>query len=311
MPMIDQEWLEHLDFVSADGLHIKGLAGIGSENIVLKAIDPNGKELVIQSYRCQLAYHINEIPLNLSGKPLYDLNRVNRKVAQLIGDKTLDSMTSQYDRLFSSVIRILYQSCTQNEESKQNISMVVSALSRLLTPSVPEALPFLLGTPMMTRRLEELATLSPDPADPLSQWVRVNGPNFTIEGLADGIKDWATSMLAFCESNLSLAPFEPATLSENPLFTWGSPVTDYFFTDQELPAVVAFIEKQFGRLPSHPRVMQFLEQITAISTLMACTLKESRVSRLVQLCGQLGFMFDVLDRDGKVVASSLRRPGNQ
>lgn len=33
--MIDQEWLNNLDFVSADGFRVKGLVGIGSEKVVL------------------------------------------------------------------------------------------------------------------------------------------------------------------------------------------------------------------------------------------------------------------------------------
>jgi hypothetical protein len=53
----------------------------------------------------------------------------------------------------------------------------------LLTPSDPDALSFLLGTPMMNRRLQELAGLTPDPADPSSVIVHVNGPNFPVEGL--------------------------------------------------------------------------------------------------------------------------------
>jgi len=74
-------------------------------------------------------------------------------------------MTSEYDRLFSSVIRILYQGCTQNAQSKANVPLVVATLSMLLTPSDPGALPFLLATPMMSRRLRELAGLTPDPAN--------------------------------------------------------------------------------------------------------------------------------------------------
>jgi hypothetical protein len=49
--MIDQEWLGNLDFVRPDGLHIKGLAGLGSEKVVLNATRPDGKQLVLQTYR--------------------------------------------------------------------------------------------------------------------------------------------------------------------------------------------------------------------------------------------------------------------
>lgn len=309
--MIDQEWLSNLDVVRPDGLHIKGLAGIGSEKVVLKTTTPDGKGLVLQTYRHVLGYHIREIPLIVSVKPLYDVNRLNRKLAQLVGDDTLDEMTSEYDRLFSSVIRILYQGCTRNAQSKANVPLVVATLSQLLTPSDPEALAFLLATPMMNRRLQALASLTPDPADPASMFVHVNGPNFPIDDLMDEVTEWARSMLEYCAGSKDNPPFEPATLSQNPLFIWGAAVTDGFFTDDELPSAVAFVRQQFGDLPSHPRVMQFLEQITAVATLMACVLDESELKRLVKLCGMLGFMFDVYDREGKVVASSTRSLSNQ
>ena len=92
--------------------------------------------------------------------------------------------------------------------------------------------------------------------------------------------------------------------SESPVCL-GAAVTDGFFADDELPAAVAFVKEKFGALPSHPRVAQSLEQITAIAGLMACALTESELPRLVKLCGILGFMFDVYDRSGKVVASSM------
>lgn len=140
--MIDQEWLSQLNFVRPDGLHIQGVLGIGSEKVVLKATASDGKELALATYRHVLGYHIREIPLLLSEKPMYDVGRLNRKVAQLMGDETLDEMTAEYDRLFCSVIRILYNACTQNAESKKNVGMVMAALSMLLAPSEPDALRF-------------------------------------------------------------------------------------------------------------------------------------------------------------------------
>lgn len=303
--MIDQEWLENIDFVRPDGLHIKGLAGIGSEKVVLNATAPDGKRLVLATYRNVLGYHIREIPMIISDKPMYDLNRLNRKLAQLVGDDTLDEMTAEYDRLFCSVIRILYNACTQNSESKSNVPMVVAAVSLFLTPAEPDALRFLLATPMMNRRLQELASLKPDPDDAASMFVHVNGPDFPINALMDEVTEWAKSMLVYCAETMNQAPSEPDTLSQNPLFVWGAAVTDGFFADEELPAAVTFVKEKFGALPSHPRVAQFLEQITAIAGLMACALNESKLPRLVKLCGMLGFMFDVYDRSGKVVASSM------
>jgi len=122
----------------------------------------------------------------------------------------------------------------------------------------------------------------------------------------DEVTKWAKSMLAYCADSQGRVPSEAATLSQNPLFVRGAAVTDGFFTDEELPAAVAFVQEKFGSLPSHPRVMQFLEQITAIASLMASVLKESELPRLVKLCGMLGLMFDVYDRTGNIVASSMQ-----
>jgi hypothetical protein len=93
--MIDQEWLNSLDCVSADAFRVKGLAGIGSEKVVLNATAPDGRAFVMPTCRNLLGYHIREISPNLSGKPSYDLNRLNRKIGQLVGDNTLDAMTSE------------------------------------------------------------------------------------------------------------------------------------------------------------------------------------------------------------------------
>jgi hypothetical protein len=303
--MIDQEWLKNLDFVRPDGLHVKGLAGLGSEKVVLNATAPDGKELVLATYRHLLGYHIREIPMIISDKPMYDVNRLNRKLAQLVGDDTLDEMTSEYDRLFCSVIRILYNACTKNAESRANVPMVVTAVSLFLTPMEPDSLRFLLATAMMNRRLQELASLKPDPHDAASMFVHVNGPNFPIDALMDQVTEWAKSMLVYCAETKNQAPSEPESLSQNPLFVWGAAVMDGFFTDDELPAAVAFVKEKFGELPSHPRVAQFMEQIAMVTDLMASALDKSKLGQLVKLCGMLGFMFDVYDRSGKKVASSM------
>lgn len=76
--MIDEEWLNSLDFVGAGGLRFQGLAGLGSENVVFNATAPDGKKLVTKVRRHHLGFHIKEIPLFLSEKPLYDSNRVNK-----------------------------------------------------------------------------------------------------------------------------------------------------------------------------------------------------------------------------------------
>ncbi len=66
------------------------------------------------------------------------------------------------------------------------------------------------------------------------------------------------------------APFAPAKLAENPVVIWGLAAMEKFFTDDETPAVVAFVEKQFGRLPSSGQAGTLSEQVFAMAELFAC-----------------------------------------
>jgi hypothetical protein len=302
--MIDEEWLKGLDFVSDTGMHIRGLAGVGANNVVFNADAPDGKKLVMKTRRHHLGFHIKEIPLLLSGTPRYDLDRVNRKLLKLIGNDDLDEMTAEYDRLFSALLKMFHGA--DRGLGAEQMALLLPLICLKMTPSCPEALQFLLATRMTARRLEEIATLAPgDPGDWKTMFIEVNGENFKISGTHQELTTWAKGMIEVRERLQPGAPLEPETLPENPLYVWGAAVMDGFFTDAELPEVVRFIEAKFGRLPSHPRVGVFLDQIVAIATALTC-LNYSEVARLVKLCGMLGFMFDIHDKDWKVVASSMR-----
>ena len=307
--MIDEEWLKQLDFVGVGGMRIHGLVGLGAESIVLGSTAPDGRELVTKVRRHHLGLHIREIPLFLSDKPLYDVGRVNKKLLGMIGSSTFDEQTSEYDRMFSSILNILHKMERVDEQSIElTASMVSILLGNRLTPYCPEAIHFGLATPQVARRLGEIASLSApgENADPREFFPRVNGPNFPIEGVYSSLIAWANTMLKLRQALVPTAPFEPGTLAENPMFIWGAAVMDGFFTDDELPKVTAFIEQNFGPLPNHSKVSVFMEQIDAISHLLAGVLKESKVERFVTLCGMLGFMFEVHDPDGKQVASSMK-----
>jgi len=214
-------------------------------------------------------------------------------------------MTCEYDRLFSSVVSAL-QTATDKGIPPEGFALTIPLIGMTIAPLSPEAVPFLFSTANMERRLQEIATLSPDPDKPLTWFAQVNGPNFPIRGNPKNLAHWGKEMLSAQRAVRAAAPFEPDTLAQNPMFVWGAAVMDGFFTDEELPAAVRCIEERFGRLPSHTRAGVFLEQITAVADLLACALKESGVERLVRLCGLLGFMFEVHNRKGEVVASSMR-----
>lgn len=304
--MIDEEWLKRLDFVGVGGLRIHGLAGLGSDNVVFNATAPDGKRLVTKVRRHHLGFHIKEIPLFLSEKPLYEPSRVNNKLLGLVGNTSFDEMTCEYDRMFSSIVNIMHTA----ERADGGAAEVMAALLPMmlghkLTPYCPEAFQFALATPFVERRFAEIASL-PDPGDdPLQMIPRVNGSNFPITGHRDSLVRWAQSMLEMRRRLLSTASFEPETLADNPMFIWGAAVMDGFFTDDELPQTVAFIEKHFGKLPKHAKAGVLMEQIDALGHLLVGVLKNAEVQRFIKLCGMLGFLFQINDADGREVASSM------
>jgi hypothetical protein len=304
--MIDEEWLRSLDFTADSGLHIRGLVGLGAHKVTLGAVAQDRKELVLQTYRHHLGYHIREIPLMLSGRPLYNVDRVNKKLTGLVGSGILDEMTCEFGRLFSSVLKLLHEREMQTV-GEEKLAALIPLLGLALVPSCPEAIHFLFCTPFMTRRLEEIASLPAENFDePTTSFPQVNGPNFPIDGARNELLQWAQRMLAAQTILKATAPIEPDTLGDNPIYVWGAAVMDGFFTDKELQSVANYIKQTFGPLSEHHRAGTILLQISAVADLLACTLKESKVARLVKLCGLLGFMLDVYDREGNVVASSMK-----
>lgn len=300
--MIDEEWLRNLNFKGMQGCRIKGLVGIGAEKVSLGAIAPDGKQLVIQTYRHLLGYHIREIPLLLSEIPLYDLNTLNRKLKQQVGRTDFDENTSEWDRVFSSLMRWLF-TIFEKVQSPREMAMTITTFGGSVTPFCPEALLFAVTTPFVRRRFEEIATL-PSPSSDFP-WPRVNGPNFPIEESHELLIRWAETMLAAIDILKPIAPLEPDTLPKNPAFIWGGAVMDSFFTDQELPKAVEFIEAEFGRIPKSDRAGVVMEQMCAMASLLVRFLDRSEIDRLMQLCALLGLLFDVQDKNGEVVASSM------
>jgi hypothetical protein len=307
--MLDEEWLNSLDFIGIGGMRIHGLVGLGSENIVFGATSPDGEKLVTKVHRHHLGFYIKEIPLFLSETPHYNVDRVNIKLLNLVGNPMLDELTCEFDRMFSSIINILHKlERMDNDTLGLAAAFIPMMLGNKLAPYCPESIHFAIATPQVKRRLGEIASL-PEPgsdADPSELFPRVNGPNFPIVGTRNSLVKWATTMLELREALVPSAPFDPESLSDDPLFVWGAAVMDGFFTDEELPKVASFLEQKFGRLPSHPQAGIFMQHIDALCHLLTGVLKDSEVSRFVDLCGRLGFMLDVHDANGKKVASSMK-----
>src|SRR5262249_38978101 len=161
-----------------------------------------------------------------------------------------------YDRLYSSLISIL---------KEYGLSGLILST---MTPESTETLPFIVHTPGMKRRLGDWAALPEEAASLEEMILQVNGPNFPITAQRFELIRWARQTLEEIERLWLMNPdIHPETLPENPLYVWGAAAMDGFFTDEELPRAVAFIEEKFGRLTEHPRMTTFLAQAIAVAHL--------------------------------------------
>lgn len=298
---IDEDWLRTLSFSTTTGVRIEGLLGCGSEKVTLKGVLPDGKPVAVVSYKHHLGFHIREVPPFLSGKPLYDVVRVCKKLRALIGCGYVDSISSDYDRMFSSILKWLHTT-HRDREDVENIATLLRTIGTVVTPAVPEALHFILASPGMKRRLHEIASLpQATKAEPLLMFARVNLPNFPIEEARDHVVRWAERMLRVQAELERDAPFEPKTLEQNPIYVWGAAAVDEFFVNEEMPQVAQFIETQFGKLIESAHLQLWSAQIDTVTHLMACFLERSNVGRIVRLSRELGLWFDVRDRQMEVL----------
>jgi hypothetical protein len=299
--MIDEDWLASQRFTTPQGVEVVGLKGIGSEKVVFEGRLPDGRGVVLKTYKHHLGYHIRELPLVLTGDPRYNVERLNNKLLRLVGDRTFDGMTRELDRLYSCIIQTLFE------------DGVVGVISSSFSPDSVESIPFILHTPGTIRRLEEIAALAdsaPDPqlpkGDPI-QIASVNGANFPIMGFRSKLRSTAAELLRAVHQVPEVDPeLEPDSLPENPLYVWGAAVMDGFFTDEELPIAVAFIRQHFGPLTDHPKLTTIIGQVDAIGCLLAQLLKKSGVERFVRFCAMNGLAIQVTDRRGSIVVDGLQ-----
>lgn len=287
--MIDEQWLSSLRFRALKGLEVHGLEGLGSEAVVLEATTPEGRPVVLKIRRHHLGFHIRELPLFLTEEPAYEVGTVNQKLAMLMGEPLLDTMVEDYDRLHGSVIRLL-------ERVGFETLLLGSALRGIAPAGLAavdntEALQFFLQTPGIRRRLDDWAELSPESGSIAETILTVNGPNFPFTRLRANLIAWAN---ATREEIDRLEPvLRPSELVDNPLYVWGAAVMDGFFTENELPEVVAFLDDRYGPLRKHKDAFLFYQQIRVIGHLLVNYLKDSHASRLDQLCAMLGFPLDL------------------
>jgi hypothetical protein len=297
MIALDEEWLDGLRFTSVGGVKVNGLQGLGSEKVVLKGQMPEGKQVVLKTFRWHLGYYIKEIPPFLLDPPSYDLNRLNMKLANLVGDQLIDQACGEYHRLFSLLIAKILDD-----------GLVPLAMGSHLVVNLTDSVPFLLATPGIRMRLQEIANL--DERDDDNPFVTLNAP-FVISDLRSRVRERAEKALG----ELKRLPrpqgdFEPEKFADDPVLVWLGAVMDGFFTEEQFDVAAKFIERKFGALTTDPRAGIRLLHLSALLDAYAYFLRKQEdresIRRAVCFLARCGCVMDVSDHDGNVVASGMR-----
>jgi hypothetical protein len=273
------------------------LAGVGSQNLALSGEMPDGQQIVIKAPKTTLAFHIQEIPPSISLKPEYQLQRVNEKLASLVGHPMFDKMSIKYDDLYSKIIYII---------SKYGIPAFL--FSNMSAESV-ETIPFVLHTPGLKRRLKEFAEWPYDPDNAVANMPSVNGEKYPV-GLfitPNSRDPWISKSMEALEGlpeyNKEL---DASSLHKNPLIIWGAAALEGFFTDEEMPKVGTFLKAKYGSFARGSDTVKVLGQVHAMASLLAQYLDKCAVERMVCLCACCGLIFQVTNLEGEVVADGFK-----
>jgi hypothetical protein len=297
--MIDPQWLETLKF-PIEGGQVTGLAGLGSENVVLKVTTDEGKQLVVRFPKRMIAFHLSEAPPLLAQGRLYDVASVSRKLHQFVGKRNFDTCSIHVDDLCSLVLKFL---------AEHGIAKFIFTNQR---PDSAVSLPFALHLPPIRRRLQDWASrVVDDPEDAASFMPAVNGERYPIRLLVsstDGcISEWVRQAL----DGLDRLPERDASLRadaifDNPLVIWGAAAMEGFFSDDEMPVAAQCIEALHGDLPDRDDVGTLMGQAEMLANLFAHYLPDQPVERFVRLCAACRVGFRVRDSQGRMVADGVQ-----
>jgi hypothetical protein len=290
--MIDETWLSSLRFESLNGIRVVGLLGVGSEKVTLEAVAPDGRQLAMQTYKHHLGYHIKEIPPTFCHDCQYDRARLNRKLEQIVGMPGVDEMISDWDRLYSAIVKMIIDKGVE--------PLLLLPLADPSAALLTDSLPLLVGSSPVRRRLTEFAELG----ESGELFVRVNGPNFPIDEMRPTLVRSAKAALARLDSLT-----EAADIESNPLFIWGGAAMEEFFRGQDMRIVGKDITARFGSLSRSRDAYRLINEADALANVFAFFFTSDRdlaaIVRFTTLCAHAGLVFDVSNRSGQVVASGM------
>jgi hypothetical protein len=299
--MIDAEWLKTVQFNTQSG-RVTGLVGIGSQFIVFKCEpaeeDPKlGKEIVLKILNTpRLGWYIREIPPDLESTPTYDPSRVNRKLRAQVGNPLFDSMVGSYNDVYERLISVLHKGGVQ-------------AIKSMIDDEESETiLTFLLKTPGMRRRLEDIALLDAS-GDP-REVVMCNGLLYTrnIEDTREAAAVWARSILQTIDGIPELDGMDPRMLCKNPVWIWGGAVLDGFFNRREMPSAAAYIAEHFGESTARPNFGWMRFEVAAFLWFLRLIEPQDKVQRLIQFCNNAGFGFVLPDPEPWAAEKAHKAP---
>src|SRR6266516_2014735 len=303
--MIDEEWLRGLQFDSPQG-RVNGIVSVSGEAILFRCTGPDGTDLVwkVRYGHLGMSLALRELPMTLTLKPEYDLQRLNNKLLRFVGNPSLDSTLRPYGSLYTPLIAQLHQ------------HGVAGLLRRDEIAKYRQDLIFILRTPGIQVRLQDMAALKRGPrSQEESQFLKEVSfsPEMFIRTIPlrlfgwpvviNDVRDiryrivlrarknlWAIRRLPHAHPDLY-----PEKLPENPLYLWGAAIVDGFFTDEELPAVTDFLTNHFGSLPQHPQAETFARQLIALLHLLQQSEEPHYTYRFIKLCQMTGLITDITE----------------
>ncbi|HEY7322020.1 MAG TPA: hypothetical protein VIE89_31015 [Candidatus Binatia bacterium] len=254
--IFDEEWLAELRIEWPEGCRIEG-ANVGGSWVVLKMVAQDGKAwaLRIPKRPFTFANYIREVPNWLALTPQYDVDRLNRKLSNCLGDPQMYVVVNAYRDLFRSFIASFHEAGISDLDSLRGE-----------TQESTRAIRFIIQTPAFAYLLDDWASEAQDPER--QSWAARARESRARLGAGD-------------------SELLPEILLDNPLFVWGGAILSGFFTKSEFPRAASAVRHHFDAVREEWRrafIGQTMLLLDALRTIVG------PVSRFVVFCDVTGFL---------------------
>jgi hypothetical protein len=258
--MLDDQWLKDVRFDLGEGYRVDGIH-IGGTNAAIKVIYPDGQSWAIRLPRelFRFASYIRELPNWIGPVPQYAVERLNRKLANIVGEPEIHRVVGIYDTFYYSILESLFH-------ARKEDPFAVTTES----DAARDAWRFIIQTPPVAHRLAAYAS----------------------SGTDGERRAWAEASLRHLKQAGPGDPsLSPDTLLDNPLVVWGGAVSEGFFTKAQLPEAVAAVRQYLNSLPDK-QVRICLEQMAVLILMFRGIQDLPAPVSLAVLCDATGFFED-------------------